>query len=421
MISSPRERTSIWESNKDRFLQPLLACCEAKITEKEFKSILSEIVKIDGELMNLNEIIKKTFLEKENIKFLFELFLDNCKEYEGKEKKEPSLLRKANRILLLILHLEEIGNKDKSCLVQLVMDNFETILEILQGKESLGKTVMVGGLERKRLGLSRVEILRLIHHCLIINHKNFNLMVSMSKFKEVLEELIGHYAGNDKFIIIVYDVLELILKTNHKPLINSVLGNGGIEGIVTLISQEKKKNNFMLLKIMRLIDINFDLKCRESINKPLENKIKKKEDIKKKDVKEIEETVNEKILFLQLLEKSETFSILQIKIYSELKKCIKTYYDLEGDLNDRDNTRMSGSSLFSNNMMDEMELDQNNMSNSLDSEENRELENIMKDDSNDNDFERISYGGIVRRRKISEDNIKVDPGRGRGGFANDYM
>ena len=57
MISSPRERTSIWESNKDRFLQPLLACCEAKITEKEFKSILSEIVKIDGELMNLNEII----------------------------------------------------------------------------------------------------------------------------------------------------------------------------------------------------------------------------------------------------------------------------------------------------------------------------------------------------------------------------
>ena len=137
--------------------------------------------------------------------------------------------------------------------------------------------------------------------------------------------------------------------------------------------------------------------------------------------KEIEETVNEKILFLQLLEKSETFSILQIKIYSELKKCIKTYYDLEGDLNDRDNTRMSGSSLFSNNMMDEMELDQNNMSNSLDSEENRELENIMKDDSNDNDFERISYGGIVRRRKISEDNIKVDPGRGRGGFANDYM
>ena len=421
MISSPRERTSIWESNKDRFLQPLLACCEAKITEKEFKSILSEIVKIDGELMNLNEIIKKTFLEKENIKFLFELFLDNCKEYEGKEKKEPSLLRKANRILLLILHLEEIGNKDKSCLVQLVMDNFETILEILQGKESLGKTVMVGGLERKRLGLSRVEILRLIHHCLIINHKNFNLMVSMSKFKEVLEELIGHYAGNDKFIIIVYDVLELILKTNHKPLINSVLGNGGIEGIVTLISQGKKKNNFMLLKIMRLIDINFDLKCRESINKPLENKIKKKEDIKKKDVKEIEETVNEKILFLQLLEKSETFSILQIKIYSELKKCIKTYYDLEGDLNDRDNTRMSGSSLFSNNMMDEMELDQNNMSNSLDSEENRELENIMKDDSNDNDFERISYGGIVRRRKISEDNIKVDPGRGRGGFANDYM
>ena len=214
MISSPRERTSIWESNKDRFLQPLLACCEAKITEKEFKSILSEIVKIDGELMNLNEIIKKTFLEKENIKFLFELFLDNCKEYEGKEKKEPSLLRKANRILLLILHLEEIGNKDKSCLVQLVMDNFETILEILQGKESLGKTVMVGGLERKRLGLSRVEILRLIHHCLIINHKNFNLMVSMSKFKEVLEELIGHYAGNDKFIIIVYDVLESVSYTH---------------------------------------------------------------------------------------------------------------------------------------------------------------------------------------------------------------
>jgi hypothetical protein len=39
----------------------------------------------------------------------------------------------------------------------------------------------------------------------------------------------------------------------------------------------------------------------------------------------------------------------------------------------------------------------------------------------DNDDIRNSYDGIIRRRKISEDNIKVGSGRGRGAFGTDFM
>ena len=362
--------------------------------------------------MNLNEIISKTFLEKENIEIMFRLFLDNCREYETKQKKEPSLIEKANKILMLILHLENSVNKKENYLIQFVMNHFEVLLEIISGKESPTKMVNVGGDERKRLGLPRTEVLRLIQHCLMINHKNFNLMMSMSKFGEILKEQIFHFSCNDRFIGMVFDILELVLETNHKALIQNVLGKGGVVTLIGKLLEGKNKNHFMLLKIMRLVDIKFDEKCRLSIERSVQTPVTQDEKDKE---------TQEKDLFLKEIQEDETFEILQIKIYSQLKDTIKIYFDLEENLNDRNNTRMSGSSIFSNNLMDDADLGGNDIENSLDSEEIQELENIMKDDSNENDEERNSYGGIVRRRKISEDNINVGSGRGRGGFSNDFM
>ena len=389
---------------------PVLSCCEAKISNSDFNSILAEIVKIDGQLLNLNEIINKTFLEKENIEILFRLFLDNCREYDTKLKKEPSLIEKANKILILILHLEHSAHKEENYLVQLVMNHFEDLLEILPSKNSPSKMVNMGGDERKRLGLPRVEILRLIHHCLIINHKNFNLMVSMSKFGDVLKGLIFDFSCNDRFVGMAFDVVELVLETNHKALIRNVLGNGGVVTLLGSLVDGKNKNHFVLLKILKLVDIKFDEKCRVSLEKSVQG-----------DSPQETSEKEEKTQFLKELQENESFEILQIKIYSQLKDKIKIYFDLEDNLNDRNNTRMSGSSIFSNNLMDDVDLNENNIENSLDSEETQELENIMQDDSNENDEERNSYGGIVRRRKVSEDNINVGSGRGRGGFSSDFM
>ena len=81
LINSPREVTGIWESNKDRFLLPLFSACEIKMNQKNIESVLKELLKTDSEVGNLVELIRKTYLEKENIEVIFKLFLEICQEY----------------------------------------------------------------------------------------------------------------------------------------------------------------------------------------------------------------------------------------------------------------------------------------------------------------------------------------------------
>ena len=412
---SPRETTSIWNSDQDRFLTPLFTSCDAKITGEDFKSILAELVKPDSDLQNLNEIIKKTYLEKDNVETVFRLFLENCKSYPAKQKKEPSLLKKLNKTVLLMLHLEHVVKKEEGVLVQLVMDHFDTFLEILLGSDNQSK-VVEGGCERKILGLYRVEILRLIHHCLMINHKNFNLMVSMSKFGDILPQLVTHFHCNDRFLSSLFDVMELILSTNHKPLIESVLGNNKIGGMIQLITNNPHSNHFLTLKLLRLVDIDFCNKCVGVLERELskDERLPKHDNYKSNSPDSVSKT------FLQELQKNDIFNIVQVKAYGQLKKDIRTYFDLEKELEDRNNLRMTGSSIFSNNLMDDNEMENaNQMPESMNSEERDELDNMANND--DNDDIRNSYDGIVRRRKISEDNIKVGSGRGRGAFGNDFM
>ena len=366
-------------------------------------------------MQNLNEIIKKTYLEKENIETIFKLFLENCQTYHSKQKKEPSLLKKLNKTLLLMLHLEYVVKKDESTLIQLVMDQFDMFLEILKVNETKSK-VVEGGCEREILGLNRMEVLRLIHHCLIINHKNFNLMVSMSNFGEILTQLVSKFHCNDRFVSNLFDLIELVLFTNHKPLIESVLGNNKIGIMLQLMINNPKTNHFMTLKLMRLVDAKFCDKCVEV----LEREVGKDEKLPVTDYFKPDSPESVSKTFLEELQNNETFSIVQIKGYGALKKEIRIYFDLEKELDDRNNLRMTGSSIFSNNLIDDMDLDNSNkMPTSVDSDEREEFEKMENKD--DNDEMRNSYDGIVRRRKISEDNIKVGSGRGRGTFINDYM
>lgn len=416
MTKSPRKLNSIWASKQDRFLTPLFSCCDAKISEEDFKSILAEITKTEGELQNLIEMIKSTFLKKEHIEILFKMFLENCKEYHTKAKKEPSVVEKLNKVLLIILHFENEVNKEKNVLVQLVMDHFESLLEVLSEEDSQTRLVGEGGHERRAFGLSRVEVLRLVHHCLMINHKSFNLMVSMSKFGETLAGLVTCFRANDRFVGGLFDVVDLVLATDHKPLIESVLGNGRVVFIVQKMLEGTTANKFMLLKLMKVIDCKFDEKCLSVLEKTAPVAKETPEIFNTDSPDSVAKT------FLKDLQKGEAFAVLQIKLYPGLKEAIKIYFDLEEELKDRNNRKISGSSIFSNNLLDEVELsgELHRLPNSVDSDEKNELENMMDDDLGDNDEERLSYGGIVRRRKISEDNIKVGSGRSRGMFNSDF-
>mgnify|MGYP001800169852 CR=1 FL=1 len=385
----------------------MFACCEAKITEADFESILKELLKTDSEMANLIDFIKCTFLEKENLEVVFRLFLDVSSEYPQKQKKEPSMLLNLNRVLILILHME--SKQGKSQLIQLVMDHFEQLLQVLS-VDSPSKMVVEGGGERKVYGLARVEILRLVHHCLMINHKNFNLMVSMSKFGEILSGLLGCFGNNSRFVSSLLEVIELTLETNHKPLISQLLTGKRVVFMISQMQASPNANEFLILKLLRSVDVKFEEKCRRLLDWPPE----------KKDAKKPEEP-DVSTLYLTELQQDETFEIFQIKVYPQLKRSVEIYFNLEKEIQDRNNRKMSGSSIFSNNLIEDAELNanMNRLPNSVDSDEANELEGLNEEDFQENgDDGRDSYGGIVRRRKMSEDNIKV--GRGRG-FGADLM
>lgn len=412
---SPRETSSIWHSDSNRFLLPLFSSCDTKINGKDFQLILVEIVKPDTDLQNLNEFLKKTYLDKDNIEVVFKLFLENCKEYSSQPKKNPGMLVKLNKALLLVLHLENQIKRESGVLVQLIMDNFDLMLDILQCQEP-HSTVCGGGREQRVLGLFRVEILRLVHHCLIIDHKNFNLMASMSKLGEILMGLVDRFHQNDRFVLGLFDTIELVLGTNHKPLIESLLGSNRVTHILNRMIQNPQSNRFILLRLLKLVDLQFWPKCFAI----LEREATKEEQEERDKMVTQNATQLVRKAFLEELQANELFEVVQIKAYPWLKTDIKTYFDLEQELNDRKNLKMSGSSIFSNNMLDDVEIGNlHKMSSSVDSDDEEELANMA--DRDDNDEERNSYGGIVRRRKISEDNIKVGHGRGRGVFGADYM
>jgi hypothetical protein len=383
------------------------------MTSENVESTLKELLKTDSEMGNLIEFLNQTFLNKENIKTLFKLFLEVCKEYPLKCKKEPSLLLKLNRVLIIILHMESHTKKGQSSLVQLVMDDFDPLLEVLCVDEACSKLMVEGGTERRVYGLPRVEVLRLIHHCFMVNQKNFNLMVSMSKFGETLMALMNCFADNERFLASLLDVVELVLQTNHKPLISNLLGSERIVFLVNKMQVAKKKNNFVILKLLRLVDIKFDEKCLLV----LEWESQKKENTQNEETKSVAQT------FLEELQSDETFEIFQIKVYPSLKESIKIYFELEKEIKDRNNRRMSGSSIFSNNLIDDLDITDKleKLPTSVDSDEKNDLEELNEEDFNDDDNDgRDSYGGIVRRRKMSEDNIKVGKGRNRG-FGNELM
>lgn len=393
---------------------PLFSASEIKMTKQNVDSTFKELLKTDSEMANLIEFLGQTFLEKENIKVLFKLFLELCKEYPRQQKKEPSLLLKLNRILIIILHMESHTHKGQSSLVQLVMDEFDPLLEVLCVDESESKLMVEGGTERRVYGLPRMEVMRLIQHCLIINQKNFNLMVSMSKFGDTLLGLMNCFPDNERYLSSMLDVFELVLKTNHKALICNLLKSERIVFLINKMQSTVNKNCFVILKFLRLVDIKFNEKCLLVLEWEKE-KEKEKEGSKKEGSQE--KSVGK--VFLEELQSNETFEIFQLKVYPGLKESIKIYFELEKEIKDRNKRRMSGSSIFSNNLIEDMDINDKlqKLPDSVDSEEKNE--GVNEEDFND-DEDRDSYGGIIRRRKMSEDNIKVGGNRNRG-FANDLM
>lgn len=363
----------------------------------------------DSDLQNLNEFLRSTFLDKNNAHILFKLFLERCRDYPAAPKKQPGTLSRLSKTLLLALHLENEVHKEDGVLVQLVMDHFEELLEILRGAPP---DTQLG--EKSPFGVFRVEAMRLVQHCLMVDRKKFHLMVSMSQFGDLLLELTRRFAVNDRFISLLQDTLELVLTTQHKPLIESVLGGGRAGHLVLALNSQPQSNRFAVLRLLRLVDVSFLDKCLAT----LEREPSKEEKAEQKALAKALAGKTVEKAFLEALQSEETFEVAQIKTYAALKKQIETYFALEQELNDRKNMKLSGSSIFSNNLMEDMELHRR-LSNSVDSDDKEELENMAEAD--DNDDERNLYGGVVRRRKISEDNIKVGSGRGRLGFGADLL
>ena len=442
---------------------------------------------------------------------IFDLFLELSFMYKNNKRKEPSVLSHLAKILIISLHLENCLGGEEGHLIQYIINNFEKLTDLLDSDKDQPQIFMKGMEESVKLGVHRLLVIKLLIHAFLVDYKKFNLYVSMSELGKLLLKQSKVFKENDRFVMVLYDLFAVVLRTEHKALIENIISKETVEQLLDTFGKTKGFNKLVMLKFLKMFDAEFE-GITEELAQDEELSVEvavteerahlrleaKKEETAKQKICELEKpekdplsklidsensptkkTPNEtetdlredniaqkseksetksnqaesEIIFnvrqeiLQELLKQEDFQKIRKELYKNLRPEIKIYVNLETEIQNRNNRKTSSSSVFSNNLVDDLynynlDSDPDRINELLGSDVIKNMRTLESDDPG-NDFsidlvgeyqgvarrvdlgneeyeeeletERESFGlGVIRRRKISEDNIKVGGRRFQG-------
>lgn len=417
----------------------------------------------------MRDILSATYLDKSNISAIFCLYLEYLKCYKSGQKKDLSTVENLSKLLVLLLHLERTLSPETNTLLQTAIDHFDELLELLAPEPAL-ELHLQNPHEKRRLGHHRLHILKLLTHCIAIRNKKFCMKVSVSDFGATVAALYAAYPNNDRMAAEGQKLYSTILATNERVLVENVCADKHIIKVLQSLLSPAKANKLTILKMVRLFDLGSEIKMSavdtrekmdisDAIRKarlemetskqlaesmaplmslaaneanlaPAQSQVIKLEDRKLSNSWAIEG-------FLRSLSKNPVFSAVTLEIYQRCEKDLKVYLALEREMNNEAGFRKNTeSSVYSNTLIDE--LDAYGSADSGDQSGSKNVLKLQKSDSNSenagaspiNDFKdmledsgdgednRYSYNQ-TRRRKISEDNIRVEAlDRNRTGSLN---
>lgn len=422
----------------------------------------------------MKDILSATYLNKDNISAIFSLYLEYLKCYKSGQKKDLSTVENLSKLLVLLLQFERTLSPDTNTLLQTTIDHFDELLELLAPEPPL-QLHLQNPHEQRRLGHHRLHILKLLNHCIAIKNKKFSLKVSVSDFGATLAALYAAYPNNDRMAAEGQKLYSTILATNERVLVEHVCADKHIIQVLQSLLAPPNANQLTILKMVRLFDLGSQIKMaavdtREEtdISKAI-HKIKPQIEHPKPQIAEsmapsmnpnttepnLSQTQSQVIKlddrklsnswaiqgFLRSLSKNTKFNAVTLQIYQRCEKDLKVYLQLEREMNNQAGFRKNTeSSVYSNTLIDE--LDAYGSEDSGDRNGNSNPPKLQTSDSNSehaktspiNDFkdmlersgeaegdgedQRYSYNHN-RRRKISEDNIRVDAlDRNRTGSLN---
>jgi hypothetical protein len=385
---------SIWEINKEEYYVGLFNNSEAKVSYDMFSKLMKELFSeatYSNKLKNLGDFFTLTTFSQSNLKKYLDLFLEESSKLKSGNQANISSLDYLSRIIIIALHFETFNKSSEQNTIQMIIDNFSTFLELLEINDKYKQIVLEGIVEKPKLGCFRHFILKILNHCFLVNNKNFNILVSTSDLKKILLKLLNDFSDNDKFMHSFRQIIESILSTNYDPLVNSILSSDGKANILEIMTANAKSNKFIILKILKQFDDKFLDEIQKASESVLENQNNSPLSTEENSLEKIKKT-----------------------IYNNFNSEIKCYNKLEKERSDRHKRKNTDSSIFSNNMLEDSDkLDNNPLKNLIDSDPPKNDFDIELDDNDDDDDNMELLGDLddkeepIRRRKLSEDNIKL--------------
>ena len=299
----------------------------------------------------MKEFIQLTILDKNNINCLFEILVQTLLQFQSRNKHDPTVIENLSKLVIMTIHFENVIQPEKSQMIQQIIDNFEKITGLLLTTSDKIEKVMKGNQELPKVGMFRIQILKILEQCFWINFKKFNLFVSTSNFGNILENLMENFNENDYFILSFYNIIQLIMKTEHVVLINNCLSIDRIKLFIRSMRQVKNFNKLILLKFLKF----FDRKFEENLQSLFKNELAKEGS--NANLKEnLENETPKKLLDINLLTElsnDKEFSNLKMEVYHSLKNHIKVYLDLDEEIKYKNLQTNSVDSYFSSEIGDE--------------------------------------------------------------------
>lgn len=409
-------------------------------------------------LRNLKETLNATFLLPEHQKKIFSLYLSYLKSYHAGQKKDLGTIDNLSKLVVILIQIENMLNSQPNNLLQTVIDHFDDLIDLLSPSPS-NSQLKETHYEKRRFGHHRIHILRLLTNCIAIGNKKFSIKVSVSEFGETVAKLFEVFPSNDRLAVEGLRLYKSILNTNQRVLVETVCKLEIITRVLNSLLKPKNANKLTILKFLRTFDIGADKKMKgvkdrkqkeiKDVLKSIESKINSPSQIAESMTPSTNLSTQNNLLsatqsqvismtgeklanswatqgYLRSISQNPKFKDLTLNIYSSCENEIKIYLNLEEELtSDSGFRKNTESSVYSNTLIDELEAygsaDSGDQSGTKDMKVRRvsdassgDVEDSpIKDfgetyNPNSDDYENNFSYPQIRRRKISEDNIRVD-------------
>lgn len=380
---------SIWDVNKEEYFVGLFNNSEAKVSYDMFSKLMKELFNetvYSNKLKNIGDFLNATVFSNSFLKKYLDLFLEESNKIKSGNRANISSLDYLSRVIIIALHFETFNKSTEQHTIQMIIDNFSIFLELLEMNDNSRQIVLEGINEKPKLGSFRHFILKIFIHCFLVNNKNFNLFVSTSDLKKILLNLLNDFSDNDKFMHSFRQIIESILNTGHNTLLNSILSSHEKAKILQIMTANPKSNKFIILKILKQFDDKFF-----------------------DEIKQISTQTSENQQMCALSTNDNDLDEMKKIIYNNFNSEIKCYNNLEKERSDRHRRKNTDSSIFSNNMLDDSDkFDNNPLQNLIDSDPPKNDFHVDLEDDNSESLDDLDENEEpIRRRKLSEDNIRL--------------